>query len=47
MRAAMAWCFGFIQDERGIPSLYRLAKDGSVLVRKRALRSLLTLQPNA
>jgi HEAT repeat protein len=46
MRAAMAWCLGFIKDERAIPSLYRLAKDASAMVRKRALRSLLALQPN-
>jgi hypothetical protein len=45
-RAAMAWCFGFIKAECTIPLLYGLARDTAVVVRKRALRSLLTLQPN-
>jgi hypothetical protein len=45
-RTAMAWCLGFIRDERGRPTLQRLSKDPSVIVRKRALRSLLMLQPN-
>jgi HEAT repeat protein len=44
-RVAMAWCFGFIRDESTIPLLYRLSQDSSVVVRKRALRSLLALQP--
>lgn len=44
VRAAMAWCFGFIQDDRTLPLLYDLSKDVSVVVRKRALRSLLALQ---
>jgi hypothetical protein len=42
----MAWCLGFIRDERGRPTLQRLSQDPSVIVRKRALRSLLMLQPN-
>jgi hypothetical protein len=45
-RSAMAWGLGYIGDERGIPILQRLSKDPSVIVRKRALRSLLTLQPD-
>jgi hypothetical protein len=45
VRAAMAWCFGFIQDERAVPVLQDLSKDASMVVRKRALRSLLALQP--
>ena len=39
-RGAMAWCFGFIRDERCIPLLEGLLKDPSVVVRKRAERSL-------
>jgi len=46
VRAAMAWCLGFIRDERGIPLLHGLAKDSAVVVRKRALQSLLAVQPN-
>jgi HEAT repeat protein len=42
-RTAMAWCLGFIADERGLPTLQRLSKDPSVIVRKRAARSLLML----
>ena len=45
VRRAMAWCLGFIQDERGIPLLQMLSKDASPVVRNRALRSLLALQP--
>jgi hypothetical protein len=44
-RAAMAWCFGVIRDERAIPVLDVLSKDASATVRKRALLSLLALQP--
>jgi len=44
-RSAMAWCLGAIRDERGIPALHILSKDSSVFVRKRALRSLLAMQP--
>jgi HEAT repeat protein len=45
-RAAMAWCFGFIRDERCIPLLEGLLKDPSIVVRKRAERSLAqTLTP--
>jgi hypothetical protein len=44
-RMAIAWCLGFIRDERGIASLQTLSKDASPIVRKRALRSLLALQP--
>jgi hypothetical protein len=43
-RAAMAWCFGFVRDQRAVPHLQLLTKDSSSMVRKRALRSLLTLQ---
>jgi hypothetical protein len=39
-RGAMAWCFGFIGDERCIPLLEGLLTDPSVIVRKRAERSL-------
>ena len=45
VRAAMAWSFGFIRDERAIPALEVLSKDTSPMVRKRALQSLLALQP--
>jgi hypothetical protein len=41
----MAWCLGFIGDERGIPLLQALSKDVAPVVRNRALRSLLALQP--
>jgi hypothetical protein len=41
-RAAMAWCFGFIRDERAISVLDVLSKDASARVRKRALASLQT-----
>jgi hypothetical protein len=44
-RAAMAWSLGAIKDERGAPALQWLSKDRSVMVRKRALRSLLALEP--
>lgn len=44
-RTAAAWALGFIKDERGIPALEASCKDASVIVRKRALRSLLALQP--
>jgi HEAT repeat protein len=40
----MAWCLGFIRDERCVPALQRLLKDPSVIVRKRASRSLLMLE---
>jgi hypothetical protein len=43
-RATMAWCFGFIHDERAIPVLDSLSRDASAIVRKRALPSLLALQ---
>jgi HEAT repeat protein len=45
VRRAMAWCLGFLQDERGIPLLQTLSKDPAPVVRNRALRSLLALQP--
>ncbi len=45
VRSAMAWCLGTIRDERGLPALHSLSKDPSVFVRKRALRSLLVMQP--
>ncbi len=45
VRRAMAWCLGFLQDERGIPLLQTLTKDSSPVVRNRALRSLSLLQP--
>jgi HEAT repeat protein len=44
-RSAMAWCLGTIRDERGVAALHLLSKDPSVFVRKRALRSLLAMQP--
>jgi HEAT repeat protein len=44
-RRAMAWCLGFIEDQRGIPLLQTLSKDPAPVVRNRALRSLLALQP--
>jgi HEAT repeat protein len=45
VRRAMAWCLGHIQDERGITLLQTLSKDPAPVVRNRALRSLLALQP--
>jgi hypothetical protein len=39
-RGAMAWCFGFIHEQCCIPLLEGLLKDPSVVVRKRAERSL-------
>jgi HEAT repeat protein len=44
-RAAMAWSLGAIGDKRGAPVLQCLSKDRSGMVRKRALRSLLALEP--
>ncbi len=46
VRRAMAWCLGYIQDERGIALLQTLSKDAAPVVRNRALRSLLALQPS-
>jgi len=43
-RTAMAWAFGFMLDLRAIPVLESLATDCSVMVKKRALQSLLALQ---
>ena len=45
VRRAMAWCLGFIRDERGLALLQTLSKDAAPVVRNRALRSLLALQP--
>jgi HEAT repeat protein len=45
VRRAMAWCLGFIQDQRAVPLLQTLSKDPSPVVRNRALRSLAALQP--
>jgi HEAT repeats len=45
VRSAMAWCFAYVQDPRVVPVLGVLSKDPSVIVRKRALRSLFALQP--
>lgn len=45
VRRAMAWCLGFIRDERGIALLQTLSRDAAPVVRSRALRSLLALQP--
>ena len=45
VRRAMAWCLGFIADERGIPLLQTLSKDVAPVVRNRAIKSLLALQP--
>ncbi len=43
-RAAMAWSLGTVRDERGAPALQCLSNDRSVMVRKRALHSLLALE---
>jgi hypothetical protein len=43
MRRAMAWCFGFVQDKRGIAPLQALAKDPIQVVHSLASRSLLLL----
>jgi HEAT repeat protein len=43
-RAAMAWALGFILEVRGIPTLERLSRDSSTMVKKRALQSLVTLE---
>jgi HEAT repeats len=45
-RAAMAWAFGHIKDKRAVAALENLSQDSSLMVRKRALRSLLALQPD-
>jgi HEAT repeat protein len=45
VRRAMAWCLGYIRDERGVALLQNLSKDAVPAVRNRALRSLLALQP--
>ena len=39
-RAAMAWAMGVVDDSRAVPSLQRLARDPSFIVRKRATHSL-------
>ena len=39
-RAAMAWAMGVVDDSRAVPSLQRLARDPSFIVRKRAKSSL-------
>jgi HEAT repeat protein len=44
MRATMAWSFGYIKAERGIPPLQRLSLDSSPNVRKHAYAGLVTLQ---
>jgi HEAT repeat protein len=43
-RAAMAWAMGFVKDVRAIPALRELTTDNSLVVRKRALNSLLILE---
>ncbi len=45
VRRAMAWCLGFIADERGITLLLELSKDVAPVVRNQARRSLLALKP--
>jgi HEAT repeat protein len=47
VRSAMAWAFGHILDKRAVPTLEVLSKDPSMMVQKRALRSLLALQSGA
>jgi HEAT repeat protein len=43
-RAAMAWAMGFVKDIRAIPTLREMNSDPSLVVRKRALNSLLMLE---
>lgn len=43
-RAAAAWAMGFVKDVRAIPALRELTGDPSLVVRKRALNSLLILE---
>ena len=43
-RAAMAWAAGVLQDPRAIPAMRDLTRDVSLVVRKRALSSLLILE---
>lgn len=43
-RAAMAWAMGHVKDPRAIPTLQELTHDASLVVRKRALSSLLILE---
>ncbi len=43
-RAAMAWCFGWIKDQRAVSFLQVLSQDRSAIVGKRALQSLLVLR---
>lgn len=45
VRRAMAWCLGYISDERGIALLQTLSQDAAPVVRNRAMRSLLAMQP--
>ena len=43
-RSAMAWAMGFVKDPRAIPTLQELTHDSSLVVRKRALSSLLLIE---
>jgi hypothetical protein len=43
-RAAMAWAMGYVKDRRAISTLQELTRDPSLVVRKRALNSLLILE---
>jgi hypothetical protein len=43
-RSAMAWAMGSVKDVRAIPTLQELTEDVSLVVRKRALHSLLLLE---
>jgi HEAT repeat protein len=43
-RSVVAWALGYILDQRAVPTLEALSRDPSILVRKRALRSLRALQ---
>ena len=43
-RAACAWALGFLADPLGKPILQDLSRDSSMVVRKRALKGLLTLE---
>ncbi|HEY3936906.1 MAG TPA: HEAT repeat domain-containing protein [Bryobacteraceae bacterium] len=44
VRSAIAWSFGYILDKRALPTLDVLSKDSSMMVRTRAVRSLLALR---
>jgi HEAT repeat protein len=47
VRSAIAWSFGYILDQRAMPTLEILSNDSSMMVRTRASRSLLALRSDS